>query len=156
MQSCRFANLTCCVTGSPRVIKTIFGSSHSTCISRQQNSCTCEHGEWNGNGFPNNSGSAECYPVSQREHHLSPNSLYILSQASFRDLNPIMFLLFDNNNASWSGYPLSSWLSSSALHIEVPSRPGNHLQQLAICAAEWVNAANKIPAAVKGSGRTHA
>ena len=38
----------------------------------------------------------------------------------------------------------------------MPSRPGNHLQQLAICAPEWVNAANKIPAAVKGSGRTHA
>ena len=52
------------------------------------------------------------YPVCQTEHHLSPNSLYILSQASFRDLNPIKFLLFDNNTTSWSGYPLSSWLST--------------------------------------------
>ena len=64
-------------TERPAVIKTIFGNRQSNCIRHQQNTCTCEHSEGNGiNGVPNNSGSAECHPVSQKECHLSPNSLH--------------------------------------------------------------------------------
>ena len=122
--------------------KQIFGSSHSNCIRRQQNTCTCEHSEGNGvNGVPNNSGSAECHPVNQKELHLSPNSLHP-EPCSLPWPNPIEFLLFNNNTTSGSIFQVPGVPQLSALHSELPRRRlGNHLQ-LAI-APEWVKAANK-------------
>ena len=65
--------------------------------------------------------------VSPPTFHLAPRSL------NNRDLSPIKFLLFSNNTTSWSIFYVPGIPQLSALHSEVPTRPGNHLQQLDIC-----------------------
>ena len=90
---------------------------------------------------------------SVRRNVICPQTAYILSHAPFRDLTPIEFLLFNNNTTNWSVFQVPGVPQLSALLSEVPRRrPGNHLH-LAVCAPEWVKAANKIPAVVRGSGR---
>ena len=75
----------------------------------------------------------------------------MLSPALSRDLNPIEFLLFDNNITSWSICQVPGVPQISALHSEVLKRPSNH-PQLTISAPECLNTANKLPGAVKGVG----
>ena len=89
---------------------------------------------------------------SDRSNNICPQTAYIPSNALFRDLNPIEFLLFNNNITSWSICQVPGVPQLSALRSEVPTRPSNHLQ-LAISAPECLNTANKLPGAVKGVGR---
>ena len=89
---------------------------------------------------------------SDRSNSICPQTAYIPSNALFRDLNPIEFLLFNNNITSWSICQVPGVPQLSALRSEVPTRPSNHLQ-LAISAPECLNTANKLPGAVKGVGR---
>ena len=71
------------------------------------------------------------------------NTIRPLNHAPSCDLNPIEFLLFNNNTCSFIlQAPEVSQLS--AVDSEVPTRPGNHLQLFAICPPEWANAANTI------------
>ncbi|CAH3027066.1 unnamed protein product [Porites evermanni] len=88
---------------------------------------------------------------SDRSNSICPQTAYIPSNAPSRDLNPIEFLLFNNNTTSWSICQVPGVPQISALHSEVPTRPSNHLQ-LAISAPECLNTANKLPGAVKGVG----
>ena len=88
---------------------------------------------------------------SDRSNSICPQTAYIPSNALSRDLNPIEFLLFNNNTTSWSICQVPGVPQISALHSEVPTRPSNHLQ-LAISAPECLNTANKLPGAVKGVG----
>ena len=71
------------------------------------------------------------------------NIICPLNHAPAGDLNPIEFLLFNNNTCSFIlQAPEVSQLA--AVHSEVLTRPGNYLQLLAICPPEWANAANTI------------
>ena len=75
--------------------------------------------------------------------------------APCQDQNLIEFLSpLINNNSSWFIPEVPEVAQSSALYSEVHTTPGNHLQQLAICAPEWVNAPTTIRTlvAVKGAG----
>ena len=67
-----------------------------------------------------------------------------LNHAPAGDLNPIEFLLFNNNTACSFILQAPEVSQLSAVHSEVSTRPGNHLQLLAICPPEWANAANTI------------
>ena len=71
------------------------------------------------------------------------NSICPLNHSPPRDLNPTEFLLFNNNTCSFI-LQAPEVAQSSAVHSEVPTRPGNHLQLFAICPPVWVNAANTI------------
>ena len=71
------------------------------------------------------------------------NSICPLNHSPPRDLNPIEFLLFNNNTCSFI-LQAPEVAQSSAVHSEVPTRPGNHLKLFAICPPVWVNAANTI------------
>ena len=88
---------------------------------------------------------------SDRSNSICPQTAYIPSNALSRDLNPIEFLLFDNNITSWSICQVPGVPQISALHSEVLKRPSNH-PQLAISAPECLNTANKLPGPVKGVG----
>ena len=88
---------------------------------------------------------------SDRSNSICPQTAYIPSNALSRDLNPIEFLLFDNNITSWSICQVPGVPQISALHSEVLKRPSNH-PQLTISAHECLNTANKLPGAVKGVG----
>ena len=88
---------------------------------------------------------------SDRSNSICPQTAYIPSNAPSRDLNPIEFLLFDNNITSWSICQVPGVPQISALHSGVPKRPSNHLQ-LTISAPECLNTTNKLPGAVKGVG----
>ena len=89
---------------------------------------------------------------SDRSNSICPQTAYIPSNAPSRDLNPMEFLLFNNNITSWSICQVPGVPQLSALRSEVPTRPSNHLQ-LAISAPECLYTANKLPGAVKGVGR---
>ena len=89
---------------------------------------------------------------SLRRNTICPQTAYILSYAPSRDLNPIEFLLFDNNNCSFI-FKAPEVPQLLAIENEVPTRPGNHRQLLAICPPEWANAAIKIPRAIKAANR---
>ena len=95
---------------------------------------------------------------SDRSNSICPQTAYIPSNAPSRDLNPMEFLLFNNNVniTSWSICQVPGVPQLSALRSEVPTRPSNrasnHLQ-LAISAPECLYTANKLPGAVKGVGR---
>ena len=71
------------------------------------------------------------------------NSICPLSHSPARDLNPIEFLLCNNNTCSFI-LQAPEVTQLSAVHSEVPTIPGNHLQLFAICPPEWANAANTI------------
>ena len=88
---------------------------------------------------------------SDRSNSICPQTAYIPSNALSRDLNPIEFLLFDNNITSWSICQVPGVPQISALHSEVLKRPSNH-PRLAISAPECLNTANKLPGPVKGVG----
>ena len=88
---------------------------------------------------------------SDRSNSICPQTAYIPSNALSRDLNPIEFLLFDNNITSWSICQVPGVPQISVLHSEVLKRLSNH-PQLAISAPECLNTANKLPGAVKGVG----
>ena len=80
-----------------------------------------------------------------------PKTVFVIRLAPSQGQNPIEFLSpLINNTSNWSIPEVPEVAQSSALYSEVHSRPGNHLQQLAICAPEWVNAATL---AVKGADR---
>ena len=71
-----------------------------------------------------------------------PKTVFVIRLAPSQGQNPIEFLSpLINNTSNWSIPEVPGVAQSSALNSEVPTRPGNHLQQLAICAPEWVNAA---------------
>ena len=89
---------------------------------------------------------------SLRRNTICPQTAYILSHAPSRDLNPIELLLFNNNNCSFI-FEAPEVHRLLALENEVPTRPGNHRQLLAICPPEWANAAIKIPRAIKAANR---
>ena len=89
---------------------------------------------------------------SLRRNTICPQTAYILSYAPSRDLNPIELLLFNNNNCSFI-FEAPEVPQLLALENEVPTRPGNHRQLLAICPPEWANAAIKIPRAIKAANR---
>ena len=89
---------------------------------------------------------------SLRRNTICPQTAYILSHAPSRDLNPIELLLFNNNNCSFI-FEAPEVRRLLALENEVPARPGNHQQLLAICPPEWANAAIKIPRAIKAANR---
>ena len=89
---------------------------------------------------------------SLRRNTICPQTAYILSYAPSRDLNPIEVLLFNNNNCSFI-FEAPEVPQLLALENEVPTRPGNHGQLLAICPPEWANAAIKIPRAIKVANR---
>ena len=89
---------------------------------------------------------------SLRRNPICPQTAYILSHAPSRDLNPIELLLFNNNNCSFI-FEAPEVRRLLALENEVPTRPGNHQQLLAICPPEWANAAIKIPRAIKAANR---
>ena len=89
---------------------------------------------------------------SLRRNTICPQTAYILSYAPSRDLNPIEVLLFNNNNCSFI-FKAPEVPQLLALENEVPTRPGNHRQLLAICPPEWANAAIKIPRAIKAANR---
>ena len=81
---------------------------------------------------------------------------FVIRLAPSHDQNLIEFLSpLINNTSSWFIPEVPEVAQSSALYSEVHTTPGNHLQQLAICAPEWVNAPTTIPTlvAVKGAGR---
>ena len=78
-----------------------------------------------------------------------PKTVFVIRLAPSQGQNPIEFLSpLINNTSNWSIPEVPEVAQSSALYSEVHTRPGNHLQQLAICAPEWVNAATL---AVKGA-----
>ena len=87
---------------------------------------------------------------SLRRNTICPQTAYILSYAPSRDLNQIEVLLFNNNNCSFI-FEAPEVPQLLALENEVPTRPGNHRQLLAICPPEWANAAIKIPRAIKAA-----
>ena len=89
---------------------------------------------------------------SLRRNTICPQTAYILSHAPSRDLNPIELPLFNNNNCSFI-FEAPEVRRLLALENEVPTRPGNHRQLLAICPPEWANAAIKIPRAIKAANR---
>ena len=73
------------------------------------------------------------------------NSMCPLNHSPPSDLNPIEFLLFNNNTCSFILQARAPEVAQlSAVHSEVLTRPGNHLQLFAICPPEWANAANTI------------
>ena len=82
-------------------------------------------------------------------------TVFVIRLAPSQGQNLIEFLSpLINNTNSWSIPEAPEGAQLSAVYGEVPIRLGNHLQQLAICAPEWVNAPTKIPRlAVKGAGR---
>ena len=86
-----------------------------------------------------------------------PKTDFVIRLAPSQGQNLIEFLsLLINNTSSCRSIPeVPEVAHLSAVYNEVPIRPGNHLQQLAICAPEWVNAPTKIPTlvAVKGARR---
>ena len=84
-----------------------------------------------------------------------PKTVFVIRLAPSQGQNLIEFLSpLINNTNSWSIPEAPEFAQLSAVYSEVPIRPGNHLQQLATCAPEWVNAPTKIPRlAVKGAGR---
>ena len=78
-----------------------------------------------------------------------PKTVFMIRLAPSQGQNPIEFLSpLINNTSSWSIPEVPEVAQSSALYSEVPTRSGKNLQQLAICAPEWVNAATL---AVKGA-----
>ena len=80
-----------------------------------------------------------------------PKTVFVIRLAPSQDQNPIEFLSpLINNTSSWSIPEVPGVAQLSAVYSEVHTRPGNHLQQLAICPPEWVNAATL---AVKGADR---
>ena len=84
-----------------------------------------------------------------------PKTVLVIILAPSHDQNLIEFLSpLINNNSSWFIPEVPEVAQSSALYSEVHTTPGNHLQQLAICAPEWVNAPTTIRTlvAVKGAG----
>ena len=84
-----------------------------------------------------------------------PKTDFVIRLAPSQDQNLIEFLSpLINNNSSWFIPEVPEVAQSSALYSEVHTTPGNHLQQLAICAPEWVNAPTTIRTlvAVKGAG----
>ena len=84
-----------------------------------------------------------------------PKTDFVIRLAPSHDQNLIEFLSpLINNNSSWFIPEVPEVAQLSALYSEVHTTPGNHLQQLAICAPEWVNAPTTIPTlvAVKGAG----
>ena len=84
-----------------------------------------------------------------------PKTVLVIRLAPSHDQNLIEFLSpLINNNSSWFIPEVPEVAQSSALYSEVHTTPGNHLQQLAICAPEWVNAPTTIRTlvAVKGAG----
>ena len=84
-----------------------------------------------------------------------PKTDFVIRLAPSHDQNLIEFLSpLINNNSSWFIPEVPEVAQSSALYSEVHTTPGNHLQQLAICAPEWVNAPTTIRTlvAVKGAG----
>ena len=89
---------------------------------------------------------------SLRRNTICPQTAYILTYAPSRDLNPIEVLLFNNNNCSFI-FKAPEVPQLLALENEVPTRPGNHRQLLAICPPEWANAAIKIPRAIRAANR---
>ena len=86
-----------------------------------------------------------------------PKTDFVIRLAPFQDQNLIEFLsLLINNTSSCRSIPeVPEAAQLSTLYSEVHTTPTNHLQQLAICAPECVNAPTKIPTpvAVKGAGR---
>ena len=84
-----------------------------------------------------------------------PKTDFVIRLDPSQDQNLIEFLSpLINNNSSWFIPEVPEVAQSSALYSEVHTTPGNHLQQLAICAPEWVNAPTTIHTlvAVKGAG----
>ena len=78
-----------------------------------------------------------------------PKTVFVIRLAPSQGQNPIEFLSpLINNTSNWSIPEVPGVAQSSALNSEVPTRQGNHLQQLAICPPELVNAATL---AVKGA-----
>ena len=78
-----------------------------------------------------------------------PKTVFVIRLAPSQGQNPIEFLSpLINNTSSWSIPEVPEVAQLSALYSEVPTRPGNHLQQLAISLPEWVNAATLV---VKGA-----
>ena len=78
-----------------------------------------------------------------------PKTVFVIRLAPSQGQNPIEFLSpLINNTSSWSIPEVPGVAQLSALNSEVPTRQGNHLQQLAICPPEWVNAATLV---VKGA-----
>ena len=78
-----------------------------------------------------------------------PKTVFVIRLAPSQGQNPIEFLSpLINNTSNWSIPEVPEVAQSSALYSEVHTRPGNHVQQLAICAPEWVNAATLV---VKGA-----
>ena len=86
-----------------------------------------------------------------------PKTVFVIRLAPSQDQNLIEFLsrLINNTSSCRSIPEVPEVAHLSAVYNEVPIRPGSHLQQLAICAPEWVNAPTTIPTlvAVKGAGR---
>ena len=86
-----------------------------------------------------------------------PKTVLVIRLAPSHDQNLIEFLspLINNTSSCRSIREVPEVAQSSALYSEVHTTQGNHLQQLAICAPEWVNAPTTIPTlvAVKGAGR---
>ena len=86
-----------------------------------------------------------------------PKTDFVIRLAPFQDQNLIEFLsLLINNTSSCRSIPeVPEAAQLSTLYSEVHTTPSNHLQQLAICAPEWVNAPTTIPTlvAVKRAGR---
>ena len=85
-----------------------------------------------------------------------PKTVLVIRLAPSQDQSPIEFLsqLINNTSSCRSIPEVPEVAQLSAVYSEVPATPGNHLQQLAICAPEWVNAPTTIPTlvAVKGAG----
>ena len=74
-----------------------------------------------------------------------PKTVFVIRLAPSQGQNPIEFLSpLINNTSSWSIPEVPGVAQLSAVYSEVPTRPGNHVQQLAICAPEWVNAATLV------------
>ena len=81
-----------------------------------------------------------------------PKTVFVIRLAPSQGQNLIEFLssLINNTSSCRSIPEVPEVAQLSAVYSEVPTRPGNHLQQLAICPPEWVNAATL---AVKGPDR---
>ena len=79
-----------------------------------------------------------------------PKTAFVIRLAPSQGQNPIEFLspLINNTSSCRSIPEVPGVAQLSAVYSEVPTRPGNHVQQLAICAPEWVNAATLV---VKGA-----
>ena len=86
-----------------------------------------------------------------------PKTDFVIRLAPSQDKNLIEFLspLINNTSSCRSIPEVPEVAHLSAVYSEVHTTPGNHLQQLAICAPEWVNAPTTIPTlvAVKGACR---